>query len=72
MSACKGSPQYVDPNLYETQDYSYEWDVYSFGLIILEILTGKFLIETTNLQRKKFQNVMATTLSNLYPTLDKF
>jgi serine/threonine protein kinase len=45
MTECKGSPMYSDPLLYgQNTEYKFEWDIYSFGLIMLQLLTGKFLI----------------------------
>ncbi|KAK9692187.1 hypothetical protein RND81_09G246800 [Saponaria officinalis] len=36
-----GSPGYIDPEYVETQEVTEKCDVYSFGVLLLEMLTGK-------------------------------
>ena len=46
MTAQRGSPKYVDPYLFgKSKDYKYEWDMYSLGLILLELISGNFLFK---------------------------
>jgi serine/threonine protein kinase len=55
MTECRGSPKYVDPFLFgNSKNYSFDWDIYSFGLIMLEVFTGKFLID---IERSEFVSI---------------
>jgi serine/threonine protein kinase len=41
MTDMRGSPKYVDPFIFGKKDnYAFDWDLYSFGLIMLEVFTG--------------------------------
>jgi serine/threonine-protein kinase TNNI3K len=65
MTENRGTPMYVDPTLAGTNNYGTEWDVYSFGLIIYEVLTGKFIIDIADAEKRsieRFRKVMQTTL----------
>ena len=41
QSGYKGTPLYMSPEILLEQKYSYEGDVYAYGILVYEILTGK-------------------------------
>ena len=41
IAAVKGTPVYISPEVWENRNYSKESDVYAFGLIVFEIITGQ-------------------------------
>jgi serine/threonine protein kinase len=43
----KGTPGYVDPVYYATGQVNEKNDVYSYGVVLLELVTGKRAIENT-------------------------
>jgi serine/threonine protein kinase len=40
MSMVGGTPIYMAPELYETSEYSIKVDVYAYGMVVYEVLTG--------------------------------
>ena len=55
----KGTPAYMAPEILRNEKYSKSGDVYAFGLIVYEIMTGKFPYENINffnLIKKSFTN----------------
>ena len=50
-----GTPVYIAPEILRGSGYSYEVDVWSFGVLMVEIISGKtpFLAESTQLTYEK-------------------
>ncbi|KAK8897680.1 hypothetical protein M9Y10_015644 [Tritrichomonas musculus] len=63
----KGTPAYLAPEVYMRKEYSKFSDVYSFGLIIYELLTMKKAFETFN-SPKEIRRIIVD--KNYQPNID--
>lgn len=45
VTQAKGTCGYIDPEFFETMNYTKESDVYSFGVVLFEILCSRFCID---------------------------
>eukprot|EP01036_Dinobryon_divergens_P032454 gene32454-42044_t len=76
MSGCTGSPRYMAPEVAQRKPYNHKVDVYSFGILFWEMLTGTrpfdgfnmedFMREVVNRNcRPKIPETLSAELSNL-------
>ncbi|XP_074275089.1 leucine-rich repeat receptor protein kinase HPCA1-like [Silene latifolia] len=72
MTEVKGTMGYLDPEYYMTQKLSEKSDIYSFGVLMLELVTGKPPIEKGRYIVREVTNVMdrAKDLYGLHEFLD--
>ncbi|XP_006358563.1 probable leucine-rich repeat receptor-like protein kinase At5g49770, partial [Solanum tuberosum] len=68
----KGTMGYMDPEYYMTNQLTEKSDVFSFGVVLLEIVTGKVPIDKGRYIVKEVKDAMDMTkdLYNLHETLD--
>jgi serine/threonine protein kinase len=67
-----GTPQYMAPEMYEEPPYDSKVDVFSFGLIFYEILTGHPVFSPDLTAHKMVKKVLSKERSDLPPDVPGF
>ncbi len=69
----RGTIRYAEPDLLYSTEYGLEWDIYSLGLIILEVMSGGQFLFKISLDintEMKFIKKMKAELSTLQQALN--
>jgi serine/threonine-protein kinase len=69
-----GTPLFMAPELHRREPASIQSDIYSVGLVGLELLRGESLVDLSNMKEKEllaFKNTLPERLDDLLPTFAK-